>query len=80
MSTSEIIFQIEPGLFVAEYAAQDEMHPSRTVNDTYVLDFRNGVHREESIGHNHYAYGLTLTREQAFARAAAYETRQGTQA
>lgn len=76
----ERVFKVAEEVYVGQYAARDEMHPTRVVTDTYVMDFRDEGYREENVGHNHYAYGLDLGPAQAQAKFEAYERRQAARA
>jgi len=75
--TTEIVFQglLEDRIFVIETASRDQMHPSRTVNTTYVVDARVDPVREEFAGSNGFAHGLTLTRPTAEAKIRQYLVR-----
>ena len=72
--TEDIVFQglLQDEIFVVETAARDLMHPSRTVNTTYVIDTREGSHREVFAGSNAFAHGLTLDRPTAEAKIRHY--------
>jgi hypothetical protein len=72
--TEEIVFQglLQDQIFVVETAARDLMHPSRTVNTTYVIDTREGSHREVFAGSNAFAHGLTLDQATAEAKIRHY--------
>lgn len=72
--TTEVVFQglLQDEIFVVETAARDLMHPSRTVNATYVIDTREGSHREVFAGSNAFAHGLTLDRPTAEAKIRHY--------
>ena len=70
----EITFQglLQDEIYVTETAARDLMHPSRTVNTTYVIDTRDGEYREIFAGSNAFAHGLTLDRATAEAKIRHY--------
>ena len=72
--TDEITFRglLESEIFVVETAARDLMHPSRTVNTTYVIDTRGETVREVFAGSNAFAHGLTLDRATAEAKIRHY--------
>jgi hypothetical protein len=67
-----ITFLITDSIVVAQYAARDEMHPTRVVLDTYVIE--DGI--ESHAGHDHFAYALTLTAESARSIAGAHVARK----
>lgn len=75
--TTEIVFRglLEDQIFVTETAARDLMHPSRTINTTYVIDARSDPIREGFAGSNAFAHGLTLTRSVAEAKIRQYLVR-----
>lgn len=80
---SEITFQglLQDKIFVTETAARDRMHPSRTVNTTYIIDCRpEGEGRTVFAGSNAFAHGLTLDRPTAEAKIRHYLARLARQA
>ena len=66
---------IQDEIFVTESAARDLMHPSRTVNTTYVIDTRGASAREVFAGSNAFAHGLTLNQATAEAKIRHYLAR-----
>lgn len=72
MNTQEVTFNVGP-CQVYEVAARDEMHPSRTVNNTYLKPWSG---QEVHVGSNAFAHGLTLTREVAVRKVEAWLRRQ----
>jgi len=75
---TEITFQglLQDQIFVTETAARDLMHPSRTVNTTYIIDCRpEGGGRSCFAGSNAFAHGLTLDRPTAEAKIRHYLAR-----
>lgn len=70
----EITFRglLQDEIYVTEVAARDLMHPTRTVNTTYVIDTRNGEYSEHFAGSNAFAHGLTLDRATAESKIRHY--------
>lgn len=76
MNSNEITFRVAAEVFVTQFGARDEMHPTRMVLTTYLADFRDGGRREEIVGTNGFGHGLDLTQATADSQFVAYEARK----